>query len=155
VFAFSQWGHVLYDDLAQEIQGDYGGFWEPCKEINDQVNAWYEDENVGTLDGLSAKQIAQCSEEFSNNRDWVNPGDYIRLGTANISYRLPEEWLAKVPGGFEQATIQLQGQNLYLWTSFVGIHPDALINTAATVDRSAGYILPPPRRFTLNLRLNF
>jgi TonB-dependent SusC/RagA subfamily outer membrane receptor len=154
-FAFAQWGHVLYDDLAQEIQGDYGGFWEPCKEINDQVNAWYEDPNVGTLAGLTAREIAQCSENFSNNRDWVNPGDYIRLGTANISYRLPEEWLERLPGSFEQATIQLQGQNLFLWTRFRGVHPDALINTAATVDRSAGYILPPPRRFTLNLRLNF
>jgi hypothetical protein len=154
-FAFAQWGHVLYDDLAQEVQGSYGGFWEPCKEINDQVNAWFEDPDTGTLDGLTARQIAQCSEQYSNNEDWVNKGDYIRLGTANISYRLPERWLERIPGGIEQATVQLQGQNLFLWTKFDGVHPDALLNTAATVDRSAGYILPPPRRFTLNLRLNF
>jgi len=154
-FFFSQFGHVLYDDLAQEIQGSYGGFWEPCKEINDQVNAWFAEEPGSTLDGLTARQIAKCSEEYSGNRDWVNAGDFLRLGSANISYRLPEEWVAKIPGGFDQATIQLQGQNLFLWTKFRGIHPDALINTAATVDRSAGYILPPPRRFTLNVRLNF
>jgi TonB-dependent SusC/RagA subfamily outer membrane receptor len=152
-FGFSQWGHVLYDDLAQEIQGSYGGFWEPCKLIDEQVAAF--NAGTGSLDGLTAKQIAQCSQDYSNNRDWRSPGDFIRLGTVSVAYRLPESWLEKMPGSFTQATVQLQGQNLWMWTRFEGLHPDALLNTAATIDRSAGYLLPPPKRFTVNLRLNF
>jgi len=154
-FGLSQWGHVIYDDLAQEIQGDYGGFWEPCKEIDAQVAAFLNEEPGSSIDNLTTRQIAKCSQSYSDNQDWLDDGDFIRLSSASISYRLPEEWLTNIPGGFEQATLQLQGQNLWLWSGFRGLDPDALLNTAATVDRSAGYILPPPKRFTLNLRLNF
>ena len=154
-FGMSQWGHVLYDDLAQEIQGNYGGFWEPCKEIDEQVAAYLNEEPGSSIDNLTARQIAKCSQNWSDNEDWLSEADFIRLGTASLSYRLPEQWLTRIPGGFEQATIQLQGQNLWMWSKFRGLHPDALLNTAANVDRGAGYILPPPKRFTLNLRLNF
>jgi hypothetical protein len=44
---------------------------------------------------------------------------------------------------------------LWIWTEFDGVHPDALVDTAAEIDRAAGYILPPPKRFTLSLRANF
>ena len=45
--------------------------------------------------------------------------------------------------------------NLWHWTKFPGMHPDALAGSAAYVDRAAGFIIPPPKRFTLNVRLNF
>jgi hypothetical protein len=155
VFAFAQWGHVLLDDLAQEIQGDYGGYWAPCQQIDAQVAAYLAGEPGASIAGLKSKDIARCSQSYANNYDWVNAADFIRLGTASMSYRLPEEWLTRVPGGFDQATVQLQAQNLWVWTKFEGLHPDALINTAASLDRAAGYILPPPVRVTLNVRLNF
>ncbi len=154
-FFFAQFGHILYDDLAQEIQRDYGHYWAPCKAVDEQVEAWFLAEPGASIDNLSARQIAQCSRRYSRNEDWMSPGDFLRFGTASVSYRMPETWLARLPGGFDQATLQLTVQNVALWSKFRGLDPDALINTAANIDRGAGYVLPPPRRFTLNVRLNF
>jgi outer membrane receptor protein involved in Fe transport len=151
-FFFSQWGHVLYDDLAQEIQRNYGHFWAPCKKIDEAVEAWFEEEPGASIDHLSAKQIAQCSRRYSDNQDWMSPGDFLRFGTASVSYRFNESWL---PGEIDQATLQFTVQNVALWSKFRGLDPDALMNTAANLDRGGGYVMPPPRRFTLNLRVNF
>ena len=99
-------------------------------------------------------EIARCTRGY--REDWAARGDFVRLGTVTASYRLQEEWLQKLPVvGIDQATVQFQAQNLWHWTTFPGMHPDALSSSAAYVDRAAGFIVPPPKRFTLNVRLNF
>ena len=113
----------------------------------------YDAGDDGAIANYTAGEIARCTTGY--REDWASPGDFIRLGTVTASFRLPEDWMAKVPGGFEQATVQLQAMNLWHWTNFPGMHPDALTGSAAYVDRAAGFIVPPPKRFTLNVRLNF
>jgi hypothetical protein len=154
-FFFAQWGHVLYDDLAQEIQRNYGHFWAPCQDVDEQVEAWFNEEPGASIADLTARQIGKCSRRYSDNQDWLSPGDFIRLSTISASYRMPESWLARMPGGFDQATLQFTVQNVAKWSKFRGLDPDALINTAAAIYRGGGYVMPPPRRFTLNMRLNF
>jgi TonB-dependent starch-binding outer membrane protein SusC len=153
-FLFGQWGHVLLDDMAQEMN-EAGGYWEPCKAIDEQVRAFLNEEPGSSIDNLRSKDIAQCSQEYTGNEDWVDSADFLRLGTLSASYRLPESWLQRVNGRISQATLQVQAFNLWIWTKFQGVHPDALVNTAAEIDRAAGYILPPPKRFTVSLRANF
>lgn len=153
-FLFSQWGHLMIDDMAQEIANE--GRWLPCKDVNERVEAFLEEEPGASIDGITAKEIAQCSEDYANNRDWILDGDYIRLGTASASFRMPESWLDRIATRIDQATLQFQISNLFSWTKDEwASHPDAVLNTVAGVDRAAGYILPPPRRFTLNLRATF
>ncbi|MCI0437270.1 MAG: TonB-dependent receptor [Gemmatimonadetes bacterium] len=142
-FGVGQYGHVLYDDLAQEMAED--GLWPGCYPINARVNA-------GDLAGLTAREIGRCSEDFADNEDWVEDADYFRLQSATVSYRLPEQWL---PGSFTAATIQLQATNLFTITNFSGLYPDALLRPIEQTARGAGYILPPPRTYTINVRLNF
>jgi len=154
-FFFAQFGHKLYDDLAQEIQRDYGHFWAPCKDTDEAVEAYFDELPGASIAHLTAGQIAQCSRRYSRNEDWLSDGDFLRFGTASLTYRLQEDWLAKLPGGFDQATLQFTVQNVALWSRFKGLDPDALMNTAASIDRGGGYVMPPPRRFTINLRLNF
>jgi hypothetical protein len=100
----------------------------------------------------TAKDIGRCWENESDNEDWMEPADYFRLQAVSLSYRMPREWL---PGGFTGATIQLRATNLFTWTRFSGLYPDALISPAQQTARGAGYILPPARKFSMNLRVNF
>jgi TonB-dependent SusC/RagA subfamily outer membrane receptor len=153
-FLFSQWGHLLLDDMAQEMQ-EAGGYWPTCKAIDQQVQAFLNQEPGSSIADLRSRDIARCSQAYTNNYDWVTDADFIRLGTVSASYRLPESWLRRLSGRISQATLQLQAYNLWIWTEFEGVHPDALVNTAAEIDRAAGFILPPPKRFTLSLRANF
>ena len=153
-FLFAQWGHVLFDDMAQELN-DEGGWWAPCKAIDEQVRAFLNEEPGSSIANLRSKDIARCSQDYSDNQDWISEADFIRLGTVSASFRLPESWLQRLNGKINQATLQVQAFNLWLWTRFDGVHPDALVNTVAEIDRAAGFILPPPKRFTVSLRANF
>ncbi|MGH7501035.1 MAG: TonB-dependent receptor domain-containing protein [Longimicrobiales bacterium] len=143
-FGVGQLGHMLYDDLAQELAQD--GLWPDCMPINARVEA-------GDLAGLTTQEISRCSEDFASlNEAWFEPADYFRMQTATVSYRIPESWL---PGALSAATIQLQGTNLLTITDFSGLYPDALLYPAGQTARGNGYILPPPKTYTLNVRVNF
>ncbi len=149
-FGIAQVGHWLYDDLAQELAAD--GLWPECWPINDAVNAGVTAEDPSMYSMYTAKEIGRCWENESDNEDWMEPADYFRLQAVSLSYRMPREWL---PGGVTGATIQLRATNLFTWTRFSGLYPDALIRPAQQTARGAGYILPPARQFSMNLRVNF
>jgi hypothetical protein len=142
-FGVGQYGHVLYDDLAQEMAED--GLWPACWPINVRVNA-------GEYADIPTRDIARCSQDYADNEDWVEDADYFRLQAATLSYRVPEQWL---PGRLTAATVQFQATNLFTITNFSGLYPDALIRPLEQTARGAGYILPPPRTYTLNVRFNF
>ncbi len=149
-FGVAQVGHWLYDDLAQELAVD--GLWPECWPINDAVNAGVQAEDPSLYSMYTAKEIGRCWENESDNEDWMEPADYFRLQAVSLSYRMPREWL---PGGLTGATIQLRATNLFTWTRFSGLYPDALIRPAQQTARGNGYILPPARQFSMNLRVNF
>jgi TonB-dependent SusC/RagA subfamily outer membrane receptor len=146
VSGVGQYGHWLYDDLAQEMAID--GLWPSCIPINERVKR-------DDFADIPTKQIARCSEDYADNEDWFEPGDYFRLQSATLSYRVPETLLARLPGGLQAAVLQFQATNLFIITDFSGLDPDALLYPAGQTARGAGYILPPPKTYTLNLRVNF
>ncbi len=150
VFGVAQMGHWLYDDMAQELAAD--GLWPDCWPINDAVNAGVQNEDPSLYSQYTAKEIGRCWESESDNEDWMEPADYFRLQSASLSYRVPQEYL---PGGLTGATLQLRATNLFTITNFSGLYPDALLRPAQQTARGNGYILPPARQFTMNLRLNF
>ena len=149
-FGVAQVGHWLYDDMAQELAAD--GLWPECWPINDAVNAGVAAEDPSMYSMYTARDIGRCWENESDNEDWMEPADYFRLQAVSLSYRMPREWL---PGGFTGATIQLRATNLFTWTRFSGLYPDGLLRPAQQTARGNGYILPPARQFSMNLRVNF
>jgi TonB-dependent SusC/RagA subfamily outer membrane receptor len=150
-FFLAQWGHILTDLQASYMVQDEIG-WPTCVETVAAKDA-YDAGDTGAIANFTAAQIARCTRGY--REDWASPADFVRLGTVTASYRLHEGLVEKLPGGFQQATVQLQAMNLWHWTNFPGFHPDALYGSAAWVDRAAGFVVPPPKRFTLNVRLNF
>jgi hypothetical protein len=124
------------------------GLWPSCIPINERVKR-------DDFADIPTKQIARCSEDYADNEDWFEPGDYFRLQSATLSYRVPETLLARLPGGLQAAVLQFQATNLFIITDFSGLDPDALLYPAGQTARGAGYILPPPKTYTLNLRVNF
>lgn len=149
-FGVAQVGHWLYDDMAQELAAD--GLWPECWPINDAVNAGVAAEDPSLYSMYTAKEIGRCWENESDNEDWMEPADYLRLQAVSLSYRMPREWL---PGGLTGATIQLRATNLFTWTRFSGLYPDGLLRPAQQTARGNGYILPPARQLSMNLRVNF
>jgi TonB-dependent SusC/RagA subfamily outer membrane receptor len=152
-FFLGHWGHTITDIQASYmVQSGPGWPTQRCVDIVAAMEL-YNEGNDAAIAPFRALDIARCYQGYRET--WANRADFVRLGTLTTSYRLPEDWLARVPGGFDQATIQFTAMNLWHWTKFPGMHPEALAGSAAYVDRAAGFIIPPPKRFTLNLRLNF
>jgi len=162
-FGTGQLGHLVLDEGAEELATD--GVWPQCiqpdgRTVDEQVLDFFF--SGGTLENLPAQKIAQCAT-FSSisgvpiaglNEDWLFDGDYFRIQSASVSYRVPENWL---PTTLTGATVQFRATNLHVFGELpTGTDPDALLG-AATFElfRSAGFTIPPPRSYTLNVRLNF
>ena len=148
-FGVGQYGHVLYDDLAQEMATD--GLWPPCFETNVRVEQ-FQQGATEAIANLTAREIAHCSQDYATDGDWVEKADYFRLQSVTGTYRIPERLLRF---GLTSAMVSLQVTNLFTLTDFSGLYPDSLIRPLEQTARGAGYILPPPRTFTLGLRVNF
>ena len=148
-FGVGQYGHVLYDDLAQEMATE--GLWPACFETNVRVEQ-FQAGNTNAIAGLTAGQIAKCSQDYATDGDWTESANYFRMQSVTANYRVPESILRF---GFTQAVVTFQATNLFTITNFSGLYPDALIRPLEQTARGAGYILPPPRTYTLGFRLNF
>jgi hypothetical protein len=159
VFGSGQYGHLLLDEGAEELATV--GVWPQCTGVDDALLAFINDD-VPLPAGMTAGRIAQCSRFTSvggvaldnQNEDWIFPGDYFRIQSASLSYRVPESWL---PAAFSSATVQFRATNLALFTDYpTGTDPDAMLGAAFNeLFRSAGFTLPAPRTYSLNIRVNF
>jgi TonB-linked SusC/RagA family outer membrane protein len=79
---------------------------------------------------------------------WLKDGTYLRLKTANISYKLPREVLEKI--NFDNIEFYIAGDNL-LTFSRLGIFKD-IIDPEESASNS-GLTLPLLRTFTLGVRI--
>ncbi len=166
VFGAGQFGHLLLDESAEEAATE--GVWPECVGVDDNLTDHLDN---GVPLTFTAGKIAQCSDRTSvnvtlpdgsvttvalanRNVDWTFKGDFFRIQSASLTYRLPESWL---PFGFTGARVQFRATNIALFTGFpTGTDPDALLGAANNeLFRSGGYTLPAPRSYSLNLRVNF
>lgn len=157
VFGAGQFGHLVLDEGAEEAATE--GVWPECVGVDENLTD-HLDNGVPLI--FTAGRIAQCSSRGSvngvalrnRNVDWTFKGDFFRIQSASLTYRLPESWL---PFGWTAARVQFRATNIHLFTGFpTGTDPDALLGAANNeLFRSGGYTLPAPRTYSLNLRVNF
>ena len=157
VFGSGQYGHLLLDEGAEEAASD--GVWPQCAGVDDNLLDHVID---GAPLEFTAGEIARCSRFNSvggvalddQNEDWLFPGDYFRIQSASLTYRVPRDWL---PSQFSGAQVQFRATNLALFTDYpTGTDPDALLGAATfEIFRSGGFTIPAPRSYSLNIRLNF
>jgi hypothetical protein len=83
-------------------------------------------------------------------------GDFFRIRSLVLSYRLPESLL---PGQVAGLTLRLQGRNLWYWTKYEDGDPETHGYTGPTGSWYATsrdyYGLPIPRVFLLSATVNF
>jgi TonB-dependent SusC/RagA subfamily outer membrane receptor len=154
LFGYGQLGHILLDGQAQDAAED--GTWPGCVDVAVAMDAWREAGSPEDMvPQIPTRDIALCdgNGSLAQPRDWYDEGDFFRFSSAAASYRIPENIL---PSSITGATIQFRVQNLNLWTDFNGTDPDAIRDSGVQqAFREAGFIMPLPRTYSLNLRVNF
>ncbi|MGH7574308.1 MAG: TonB-dependent receptor domain-containing protein, partial [Longimicrobiales bacterium] len=157
VFGSGQFGHLVLDEQAEEAATE--GVWPQCVGVDDNL---LDHVNNGAPLEFTAGEIARCSSFTSvggvdlnnQNEDWLFSGDYFRVQSASLSYRLPETWL---PRGLSGAQVQFRATNLALIGGLpTGTDPDALNGASVfELSRSNGFALPVPRTYAINVQVNF
>jgi TonB-dependent SusC/RagA subfamily outer membrane receptor len=122
--------------------------WSDCQYVFDAMNA-------GDISNITAGELGRCSYSRASYGEWNLPGDFFRLRSLSLSYRVPERFLI---GGATGMTFRLQGRNLWTVTDFPGVDVEG---NEAGVGASWGdfareyYTLPIPSVFLVSLTVNF
>ena len=84
-------------------------------------------ENMWTPDNPNAKYPRLSDIKVQNNKwastMWIVNGDYLRLKTAQIGYTIPKNIVKKL--GMESLRLNVSGGNLFTWTEFKYLDPEA------------------------------
>lgn len=95
---------------------------------------------------LSDQALAQA-DQFGSR-----PVSDIEWRSLSVTYQVPQNLLQKIRARSLQ--VSLQGDNLNLWTNYVGRDPRVNAGSATSYDmlRDTGLIMPASRKFSLSLR---
>ena len=141
-----QGGHVRQAGTArQNVRRSY---WAPCQDVIDAVNG-------GDFSAFTAAELGLCSPRDASYGEWTQAGDFFRLRSVSLGYRVPDGWL---PIGASGLTLRLQGRNLWHTTDWPGIDPEGnSYGTDASWYWSTReyYNLPTPRVFTFSATVTF
>jgi hypothetical protein len=85
---------------------------------------------------------------------YIQNGDFIRLREVSVSYTLPKSLTSKL-GPISGGTISFAGQNLALWTDYLGPDPEVTSAAGAQFSREEFLTLPNPRRFVFKTNFTF
>jgi len=84
---------------------------------------------------------------------FVEPGGYTKLREVSVAYSLDQDWVKS--WGFSSIDLRLSGRNLYTWTKYRGIDPEANLAGAAVLIQGVDYFNnPQTRSFVISLGLN-
>lgn len=141
-----QGGHVRQSGTArQNVRRRY---WPTCMDVIAAVEA-------GDYSMFTAKELGLCSYRDASYGEWTTLGDFFRLRSVSVSYRVPETWL---PAGATGLTLRLQGRNIWHKTDWPGIDPEGnSYGTAAGWSWSIReyYNLPTPAVYLFSATFNF
>lgn len=84
---------------------------------------------------------------------FVEPGGYTKLREIALAYSFDQPWVKNF--GFSTVDLRVSGRNLYTWTKYRGIDPEANLAGAAVLIQGIDYFNnPQTRSFVVSLGLN-
>jgi hypothetical protein len=141
-----QGGHVRQSGVAR--QNVRRRNWATCQYVFDALES-------GDVSNITAGERGRCDYNRASYGEWTPKGDFFRLRSIALSYRLPEEWL---PMGATGMTLRLQGRNLWTVTDYPGIdvesNEDGAAGSFSNLAREY-YNVPTPSVFLVSLTVNF
>ncbi len=144
VLGEAQTGHVHSASVAR--QNVAREFWAPCNYVFEAIDA-------GDTSGLTARELGMCDPDEVTYGMWTTKGDFFKLRSVSLSYRLPDSLL---PGGASGLTVRLMGRNLFTATDYPGLDPELAEGGAGRIYNTFEYYdVPPAKQILLNVSVNF
>lgn len=149
VFFNFQYGNKIYNNNRYFLES--GGTRDDRRAINkNQLNRW---QKPGDITDVPRVTTIGNNYTLSPTSRFLEDGSFVRLGTLNIGYTLPQEIASRIKAS--SIRIYFSGSNLWLWKRYSGPDPEVNVTSDPNVQ---GYDLgtpPQPRtvQFGLNLTL--
>jgi len=122
--------------------------WAPCQYVFDALDA-------GDVSNITAGERGRCDYNRASYGEWTKPGDFFRLRSLALSYRLPERFLPPAATGL---TLRAQARNIWTVTDFPGVDVESNEDGAAGSFYNLGreyYNIPTPAVYLFSLTVNF
>lgn len=84
---------------------------------------------------------------------FVEDGSWIRLRDISLTYSLPKSWLSKI--SLQDATIGVQGRNLWLSTNYSGIDPETNLSGNSNGSGFEYFNMPNTKSYGFNVSVTF
>jgi TonB-dependent starch-binding outer membrane protein SusC len=136
-YGFTKSG-IPYSNISERV---YDNYWRTPGQITDVPRPSTE-----------AGQMQRFSTQY------LEDGDYIRLKTLNLAYKLPTDVIKKI--GLNNLSLYVQAQNLFTLTDYLGFDPEVSTNTSSQEDLNVLQgedfgTLGQARTFTIGLSTTF
>lgn len=157
-----QYKNFELDVLAQFVYGNdvYNG----NKAINESMyqfanaskavlNRW---RNEGDITDIPRADIVDPGSNRRTSTRFLEDGSYLRIKTATLAYKVPSVWLKRVR--IDNLRLYFTAQNLFTFTEYSGIDPEANSNVATGRVSDLGFdytAYPQYRTFLFGLNLGF
>ncbi|MGK6342526.1 SusC/RagA family TonB-linked outer membrane protein [Chryseobacterium sp. DT-3] len=140
---YKNWDLSLLFQFVKRQGRNYNGILNMPGTMSNQpievLNVWSPENPTGTYMPYSTKNT-NSHNLFRSSNAVYSDASFIRLKNVQLAYRLPLE-----DSIIKDVKIYFQGQNLFTWTNFFGVDPEAL---------TLGF-LPPLRTYSFGVQFNF
>lgn len=145
---YTQWGNEVYNKGRYDQSTFNGSNLTPDKFIIRSM--WWKPGDVTNVPRRSGTSTSGNMREL--NSLFVEDGSFIRLRSANLTYRLPASLTEKVR--LKGASVYIYGNNLLTWTNYMWFDPEIPMGNPLTMGEDNGKY-PRSRQIGLGVNLNF
>jgi TonB-linked SusC/RagA family outer membrane protein len=147
-FQFAQ-GQKVFNLFRQ--YADDGGLNDTDNKLAIVKRRW---QKPGDITDVPRASVTNSSNAYRISSRYIEDGSYVRLQDVTLGYRLPRELVGR---GMSDARIFVTGNNLKLWSKYLGYDPDVNSNGSNT-NTALGtdfYAYPRARSVSVGLSGNF
>lgn len=147
LFQFSVGAEAMWDPIIMDTYNNIG----ENKYSEYALNTWTPD----NPDARFARTLYSDPSANSRTSDrYLYDTSYLRLKSLQLTYNLDANILKNT--GIDNAILTLTANNLYTWTKWPGIDPEALSERGSIVDQISGEDpYPLSKSFTLGVQIQF
>lgn len=97
-------------------------------------------------------RVTNAGHNYQASERFLEDGSFLKLQTAQLGYRLPEQWTGRSP--LNQARLYVSGTNLFTLSGYSGYTPELTADAVISSGIDLG-IYPPMRTITVGVDLTF
>ena len=147
-----RWGNLTLDGMSEfrggMVKNNFSRYWSNRVRTGDEYLSLVQRPNGDPTPASDSLYNYTVTLGYTG---FYEPADFFTVRELSVGYDLPDELLSQF--GLTRSSIRFSARNLWMWSTFSGIHPETNWDGAANLRQAQDFdTLPPPRIFLLTFR---